>query len=253
MADDDKLTVRERRAQHAKEQARKDAPKNLARKAALPALVILILAAVAAGFWYTNSHTQDCPGHFHATFGIFIPGDNGSFQKVDFASPRAPNGGAYYDFGNAGGFSLSTHMHQSGQEQGSTSLGPSQLHFEPPTANTCVPLEDVLQALEADASDSKLVLKGQHSQTEQDGTWTNSGDDTLRFFVQDKQGAWSESKYSSWKGKQIPDGWSFMIAFGHYSDEQVAQMQGTIPAPISRAAGFTATTGGTHATANHTT
>jgi hypothetical protein len=245
---DDEMTVRERRAKHAREQARKDAPKNLARKAALPALIILILAAVATGFYFTNKNSQDCPGHFHGTFGIFVPGENGTFHKVDFASPRAPSGRAYYDFGGTGGapFSLSVHMHQSGSEQGSASLGPSQLHFEPPTPNTCVPLDDVMHALEVEASDSRLQLKGGHAQVDQDATYTNSGNQTVRFFVQDKQGAWSESKYSSWDGKQLPDGYSFLLAYGSYSDAQVDQMKASIPAPISRDPSFEATTGGNH-------
>ena len=234
MADDDKMTVRERRAQHAKQQARKDAPKNLVRKAAVPALIVLVLAAVATGFYFTNKNAQDCPGHFHSTFGIFIPGENGTFEKVDFATPRAPNGGTYYDFGNAPRFSLSTHMHQSGPEQGSSALGPSQLHAEPPTANTCVPLEKTLDAIDVDASDSRLELSGGHALVDQDGTWTASGNETLRFFFQDKDGTWSESKYSSWDDRQLPDGSSILIAFGDYTDEQIEQMKASIPPPISR-------------------
>src|SRR5688572_27569441 len=204
MADDEKLTVRERRAQHAKQQARKDAPKNLVRKAALPALIVLILAGIATGFYFTNKNAQDCPGHFHATFGIFIPDGNGSFEKVDMASPRSGNGGAYYDFGNSQGFSLSIHMHQSGAEQGSSALGPSQFHFEPPTANTCVPLEDALQAIEIEASDSRLELKGAHAQVGQDGTWTKSGNETMHVYYQDPSGDWSKSSYSAWDDRQLP-------------------------------------------------
>lgn len=237
MADEDKMTVRERRAQHAKEQARKDAPKNLARKATVPALIILVLAAVATGFYFTNKNAQDCPGHFHVSFGIFIPGANGTFEKVDFAGPRAPNGGIYYDFGNAGGFSLSTHMHQSGAEQGSSALGPSQLHFEPPTANSCVPFEDALQAIEVEASNTRLELKGAHAQVDQDGTWTASGNQTVHLYIQDAQGDWSKSSVSAWRGKQLPDASSFLLAFGDYTDAQVEQMQATIPPPISRQVG----------------
>jgi hypothetical protein len=236
MADDDKMTVRERRAQHAREQARKDAPKNLARKAAVPALIILVLAAVATGFYFTNKNAQDCPGHFHSTFGVFVPGDNGTFEKVDFAAPRAPNGGAYYDFGNAPGFSLSIHMHQSGGERGTSEQGPSQFHFEPPTANTCVPLEDALDAIDVKLSDTRLELDGGHQQLDQDGTWTEpgSGNETVRFLVQDKDGSWSEPSYSSWRGKQLPDGWSVLIAFGDYTDAQIEQMKASIPPPASR-------------------
>ncbi|MHB1261904.1 MAG: hypothetical protein ACYC2H_09345 [Thermoplasmatota archaeon] len=234
---DEEMTVRERRAKHAKEQARKDAPKNIARKAVVPALIILVLALVATGFYFTNKNAQDCPGHFHVSFGIFIPGDNGTFEKVDFASPRAGNGGAYYDFGNAAGFSLSTHMHQSGAEQGSSALGPSQFHFEPPTANSCVPFEDALKAIEVEASNTRLELKGAHAQVDQDGTWTASGNETLHVYFQDSAGVWSESSYSAWKGKQLPDASSILLAFGSYTDAQVEQMKASIPPPISREVG----------------
>jgi hypothetical protein len=246
MADDDQMTVRERRAKHAREQARKDAPKNLARKAAVPVLLLLLVGAVAAGFYFTNKNAEACPGHFHSTFGIFVPGDNGTFEKVDFARPRAPNGGAYYDFGNAPSFSLSTHMHQSGSEQGSAALGPSQLHFEPPTANHCVGLEDALEALEVKASSSKLELRGGHAQVGQSGTWEAEGNQTLHLLVQDEKGAWSTAKYSDWDGKQVPDGWSFLLAFGDYTDAQFDQMKASIPPPISRDPSFTAPTGGNH-------
>jgi hypothetical protein len=244
MADDDQMTVRERRAQHAKEQARKDAPKNLARKAIVPVLLLLLVGAIATGFYFTNKNPQDCPGHFHSTFGLFIPGDNGTFEKVDFARPRAPNGGAYYDFGNAPTFSLSTHMHQSGSEQGSAALGPSQLHFEPPVANSCVALDDVLDALEAKASDSRLELRGGHAQVGQSGTWTAEGNETIHFFVQDEKGVWSKSKYSSWDDKQIPDAWAILLAFGDYTDAQFDEMKATIPPPISRDPSVTETTVG---------
>lgn len=241
MDDDEKLTVRERRAQHAREQARKDAPKTIARKAILPAIALLVLAGVAAGFYFTSKNAEDCPGHFHATFGIFVPGDNGTYEKVDFATPRAANGGAYYDLNNrASRMTITTHMHQSGPEQGSSELGPSQLHFEAP--GKCVPLEDSLRALDVEVGGSSVTLKGGHEQTAQAG----SHEGTLHFYLQDKQGAWTESKYSSWKGKQMPDAYAFMLVIGDYSESQVNEMEATIPAPISRTPGFTATTGGDH-------
>jgi hypothetical protein len=240
MADDDKMTVRERRAQHAKEQARKDAPKTLLRKAAVPALVVLVLAGVAAGFYFTNKNAEACPGHFHSTFGIFIPGDNGTYEKVDFAGPRAPSGGAYYDLSNrASRQAISTHMHQSGPEQGSAALGPSQLHFE---SAGCYPLEDSLKALDLRVNGDSIELSGGHEQVNQGGTFEGN----LHFYLQDTQGRWSEEKWSSWDNRQMPDGYAFMIVVGDYTDAQIEEMKAGIPAPISRQAGFSATTGGNH-------
>ena len=235
MADDEELTVRERRAQHAKEQARKDAPKTIARKAIVPAIILLVVAGIATGFYFTNKNAQECPGHFHGTFGIFLPGDNGTIEKVDFATPRAASGGHYYDLNNRQSrMTISTHMHQSGPEQGSNELGPSQLHFEAP--GSCIPLEDSLKALDVAVHGSSLVLSGGHAQVGQDGTFDPSGNQTLRFFLQDKEGVWSEPSYSSWRGKQLPDAYSFILALGSYTDAQVDQMKASIPAPVSRVA-----------------
>src|SRR5689334_16854218 len=72
MADDD-LSQREKRAARHKVESRKGAPAKMARKAVVPAIILLVLAGVATGFWYTATHTPDCPTHWHATFGVFVP------------------------------------------------------------------------------------------------------------------------------------------------------------------------------------
>lgn len=250
MANEEEMTVRERRALHAKEQARKSAPSKMLRKAALPAFVILLLAGVAAGFYFTSKSNPDCPGHFHATFAIYIPDEQGAPELVDFASPIAQNGGHYYDLQNRNsGMSLSVHMHQSGAETGSAALAPSQIHFEAP--GSCVPLDETLSALDVRASSSKLTLSGGHAQVGQDGTWAESGNQSLRFFVEVRHnetyenvnGArtlksasfeWKERTWGQIDDYQLRDGEKLLITFGNYSDEQIGQLQAGIPDPISR-------------------
>lgn len=250
MADDDQLSVRERRAQHAKEQARKQAPGRALRKAALPAFVILLLAGVAAGFYFTSKSNPDCPGHFHGTFAIYVADDAGNPELIDFASPVASNGGHYYDLQNRNsGMSLSVHMHQSGSETGSQALAPTQIHFEAP--GRCVPMDETLSALDVKASSSKLTLSGGHAQVGQDGTYTEAGNQSLRFFVEKRFNetyekvngvrtlksasfAWQEKSWGQIDTYQLRDGEKLLIAFGNYSDAQVAQMQDSIVDPISR-------------------
>ena len=225
--------MRERHALRAKKAARKGLPKNIARKAAIPTLVVVILAGVAYGFYHEATTPQTCPGHFHATFGIYIPGPDGAPQWVDFASPRASDGQAYYQLNEAPGMTLSHHMHQSGAEQGAADLGPTQLHFEPPVVDTCVPLRDVLSGLDAKVSSTSLTLSGAHSQTGQSGTWKANATGAIHTYYRSMTGNWTEVHISSWLGKQLPDGSSIIIAYGTYSADQIQHIEDQIPFPIS--------------------
>ncbi|MFO1535926.1 MAG: hypothetical protein ABR586_09695, partial [Thermoplasmatota archaeon] len=179
---------------------------------------------------------QECPTHWHATFAVHVPGPNGTLERVDMATPRALNGKAYYDLSGGAGMGFAVHMHQSGPEQGSGALGPTQLHFEQP--GTCVTVKETLHALEMDAATHTLKLSGAHAQAHQDHTWTDNGTARLRWFVQFESGGaweWQERAWAEVQGMQLPDGSSLLVAFGNPTAAQVAEMQAGIPAPISRA------------------
>ncbi|MFO1532512.1 MAG: hypothetical protein ABR562_02250 [Thermoplasmatota archaeon] len=246
MADEeDELTQRERRAQRHQENRRREMPGNVARsfKAYAPlALILGVVAVAAVGVWYVNSTGQDCPDpHWHATFGLFIPGADGAPERVDFASERTTTGLHYYDWDahNAGTgdpyLSPTLHMHQAGtsQETGSADLGPAQWHMENP--GKCIGVKSGLHVIEVDASDSSLNLWGEHKQVSgQFGTFEANETSQLRWFLQTAQGTWSETTWSDLKNHQMQDGESFMGALGHYTDAQIQSMESQIPAPISR-------------------
>lgn len=185
-----------------------------------------------------------CPDpHWHATFAIFLPGPDGSPQRVDFAAPRTADGAHYYDLASAhrGGdplMDVSVHLHQSGGETGSSDLGPAQVHME--SRGVCMSLKATLHVLEADAGPANLTLFGGHAQVAgQSGTWTAAGGATLRFWVEsygaDGAWAWKELSYAEAAPRQLRDGERLVVAFGAYTDAHATAMQQAVPLPITRA------------------
>jgi hypothetical protein len=234
MSDDD-LSQREKRAQRHKTEARKDLPKTVAKTYGVWLLVLLVLAGAGYAIYASTTGGQACPGHWHSTFEVYVPGPNGAPAKVDMATPRAPNGAAFYDLSGGAGMGLAVHMHQSGSEQGSQALGPAQWHFE--QDGTCVGVKSALHAIEIDATATSLKLFGAHAQAHQDHTWEANATAKLRWFTETKENGnwtWQERTWDQVKSYQLPDGAKLLVAFGNYSDEQVRQMEQIIPNPISR-------------------
>jgi hypothetical protein len=230
MADaDDGLTQREKRAQRHKVESRKSAPGRMARKAALPAFIILLLAAVVAGFWYTNTHEPDCPTHWHGTWAVYVPtgGDPTSPQEINFRTP-------YYDISN--GMPERAHMHQSD--------GYNQMHFE--QAGTCVPVDEWMKYVQIRLDSNSIEAYGHHAEMGQGGTWKVSGNQTLHAWVEANvtgTWTWQERSVKSVLDYQLKDGEKLLVYIGDYTPAQVQQMEASIHDPASRAPGFTATPG----------
>jgi len=250
MAAEDELTQRERRAQRARSQKRTSTPGGFGRGLRTYGpfvLVALLLVGAVVGVYVWSESGQACPNpHWHATAGIFIPGPTGQPELVDFSSPRTPDGAHnYYDYTSTQvyhgdpNFSLTLHMHQdaSSAESGPANVGPFQWHME--HDGVCIGVKAALQVLEISATSNSLDLEGAHHQVpNQSGTFTATGNQTLRWFVQSDDGncdwAWHEWSWDKVKGHQMQDGESLVVALGHYSDAQVQQMEHQVPAPISR-------------------
>jgi hypothetical protein len=236
MSDED-LSQREKRMQRHKAERSKDLPKAMAKTYGIWLIVLLVLGGAAYAIYASTTGGQECPGHWHATFAVYVPGPNGAPQLVDMASPRAPNGNAYYDLSGGAGMGLAVHMHQSGAEKGSEALGPTQWHFE--HDGTCVGVKSALHAVEIDASADSLKLYGGHAQAHQEHTWEANETAKLRWFVETQVGGnwtWQERTWSEVKSYQLPDGSSLLVTFGNYSDAQVKQMEAQVTPPISRSA-----------------
>jgi hypothetical protein len=241
---DDELTQREKRAQRHKVESRKSAPGRMARKAALPLFLLLLVAAVATGFWYTSTHQPDCPTHWHGTFGVFLPGEENASQpmEVNFRSP-------YYDI-SSGKMPERAHMHQGD--------GFNQMHFE--QAGTCVGVKEWMKYVEVRVSSTSIELFGHHADLGQDGTWKASGSQQMHAWVEACVGAegpkceggtwtWEERSVKSVLDYQMKDGEKLLLYIGDFTPAQVQQMKDSIHDPVSRQAGFTATQG-VHPTAS---
>jgi hypothetical protein len=209
-----------------------------------PLILVIVLAALAgfgALFYYNvqteNDRATGCPTHWHATFAVFVPDKAGEPVRIDFGTPKAANGNPYYDLNGGAGMGIALHMHLDPRsaERGSAALGPAQWHME--GMGQCVSVKSALHIVEVDATATSLHLFGAHAQVHQDGTWTASGDQRLRYWVESEDKGnwtWHERSWDDVKGYQLKDGESFLAAFGNYSDAQVKAMESQIPAPISR-------------------
>ncbi|MEA3202740.1 MAG: hypothetical protein QOI63_406 [Thermoplasmata archaeon] len=234
MSDDD-LSQRERRMQRHKTEARKDLPRTVARTYGIWLIVLVVVAGAGYAIYASVSGGQECPGHWHATFEVYVPGAHGEPVRVDMATPRALNGNAYYDLSGGAGMGLAVHMHQSGAEQGSAALGPAQWHFE--QDGTCVGVKSALHAIEVDATATSLKAYGGHAQVHQDQTWEANATARLRWFVETQVAGnwtWQEKTWDQVKSYQLPDGASLLVALGDYTDAQVQGLEKGIPPPISR-------------------
>ncbi|HUR62620.1 MAG TPA: hypothetical protein VM286_09690 [Candidatus Thermoplasmatota archaeon] len=236
MSDDD-LSQREKRMQRHKQTVRKDLPKTVAKTYGIWLLVLLVLGAAGYAIYKSSTNDEECPGHWHATFNVFVPGPDGQPKKVDMSTPVASNGAHYYDLSGGAGMGYDVHMHQSGPEAGALDARPAQLHFEP-VDNSCVSVKSALHAVEIDADASTLKLFGGHQQVQQDHTWTANGTAGLHYYLEAKDGGnwtWSERSWDSLKGHQMQDGESLLVVFGNYPEATVRQLQAQVPDPMSRA------------------
>ena len=186
-----------------------------------------------------------CPGHFHATFGVFVPSPRSNdpasdaAQRIDWASPQTASGAAYYDYGTDPHLNASVHLHQRGPEQGNSALGPQQFHFE---GGPCIGIRRAFAAIDLDVTATSMQVRAGTplSTTNPTGPWQVAGDARLRLFVQERNAtgawAWAEHDVVPYLGYQLRDGDAMVLAFGHYSDEAIRQMEDAIPPPVSRQA-----------------
>ncbi len=249
MSDDatgeDGLTQRERRAQRHRGNRAKQAPTDWARKGrvALPFLVIAAIVIAGAGLIvYLKSTGAECPDHWHATQAVFVPGgakqgEYDTFHRIDWNSPIAPNGRPFYNFNTAPAMSMTIHMHQDGPERGEAAHGPSQFHFEGGTK--CIGIQNALHIihLEVDADSVQIAPDSPLAAANAAyvGPYVNDGNQTLHFFLQTEQDSgqweWSERNFGEYLHYQLKDGESMLLAFGHYSPEQIEAMKQVIPRP----------------------
>jgi hypothetical protein len=217
---DDGLTVRERRAQHAKQAARKDAPKRLLRKAALPLFILLILGGITTGFILTSQKAQDCPTHWHAGFAVYVP-DPSNASRVTEVSYRHP----LYDLN--GKTPMRSHMHQAD--------GFNQFHFE--QGGLCVGLEEAFGYIDTDLGQAGTYRNNDtarlHVYVEQVSNRTYQGEGAFRRLVSAHY-EWTEMPISKALDYQLKDTERVLVVFGTVSDDQLQALQSQVPKPSGR-------------------
>ena len=231
MADEDRLTVRERRAQHAKSQARKGAPGKVLRKAIVPAIILLVIAAIATGMYFNDKNAAKCPGHWHATFDVYVQ-DGNQTRRMSFAAPQ---------FDLNGQTPFRSHMHQADRK--------NQFHFE--QGGLCVGVEEAFGYIDVDINANSLVFDGVHGSLGQDGTYRGNETHPLTAWIQhisdrgerDASGRvtsatleWREHSLRSIQDYQLKDGERLLILHGSYTADEIAAMQAAV-APVD---GYTA-------------
>ncbi len=193
-------TVRERRAQHLTETQRAGRTGRLARKAIIPAVVLLAGSGIAFGFYWTATHAPDCPGHWHATYQVFDEGEQLSFQHPRF---------------DMRSMSMRTHIHQPKDYL---------MHLEAGCADVSEFFDDMGMDLRQTSFELDEELhEGQKLQ--------NEGNLTLRFFMAPSNGTWQEMP--GLPSYQPRDGDRFLITYGNLLPEEIARQQQAVPQPTA--------------------
>lgn len=178
----------------------------------------------------SSAPAVDCTAHRHATFAVFTPGPDG-MRRLNMSAPKDSRGYAYYQLGIARNMTVAIHMHQAGAEQGSADLAVSQMHYESP--GTCGTITASLTAADIHASSLGLTISGAHASVGQAGTWNTNATHAVHLYTRpsDEACVWSERPLSG-LAEVVPDGLSFLVAFGNPTAAEVSAMQAAVPFPM---------------------
>jgi hypothetical protein len=200
---------REKESQKAAAQGRA-APERVRRRNRIVAAALAVGLAGAVAFVFLGDEDRDCPGHWHATFAIYVDG-----ERVRFPQPP------YSWDGEGGKLPLSLHMHAPDDEQ---------LHFEPRSPR-CVGVQSALELLDVRIAPGELALSGAHEGGPHGDAYRDEGNRTLRVFLEPRDGTLQEAPVAGILGHQLRDGEKMLVAFGSYTPDQVRAMMDAIRDP----------------------
>lgn len=185
------------------------------------AIVLGLVVLVSTGFAYNVYKQRRCPGHWHGAFEVYVDGARVSFNHPQFQFESA---GRYP--GNS--MPPSSHVHNSDD---------FEWHFEP-NPSSCIRFGDVTRFVGMDLQEGTLKLDQAHSDIPlqgtnhtQGGVYANEGNRTLHAYHQVDNGVWEEIGISDLEGRQLRDGEKVLILYGDYTPKEVADLQGSMPAP----------------------
>ena len=194
-----------RRERH-KATANQDRFKQLAQRYWKHAVFFTALALLVSAIAVTQTTgigQKDCPGHWHASFQVYVDDEIVNMAPTSAQNPDAP------------GF----HMH-----------GNDNLMHTHPAAPRCIPLDDALASLNIDASSRGIdigPLPGADRSSTQ-GDHTTGEDKELAIYHQPWQGEWRQVSTSFLK-EQIGNGDRLLITYGALDDETIARQQAAVP------------------------
>ena len=204
MASDD---VRRMRQERAAKNRRKALPAKAGKRILIAAIALLAVAGIVYAFQQSAETRGNCPGHWHSTFQIFVDG-----ERVPFPQPP-------YLMAPQGKLPMRVHMHTPSQEI---------LHFEPPQPE-CMGTAEAFEIVDVELGATTMTIGEDHGPLA--GTYENEGNNTLRFFVQPRDGTMSETTWGDLDGRQLENGEKLLIAYGQYTEDELQAMMDGISTP----------------------
>ena len=206
MAEDDAgMSARDRRRERAKSTAPSGAGRAF-KQYRVHLVIVLVFGAILAVMATNAAQGTECPGHWHSTQDVYVNG-----QRVSYLHGKYDLNGARV---NGGSMSVSAHMHN-------TQGNDYTWHFEPPTAQTCIPFADALRVVDTEMSGDRLVLDGVQSIT---GTFEANSTHTLRAFHRVGDGDWQDISIGRLNDRQLRANERVLLVFGN-STEDVSPFQ----------------------------
>ncbi len=201
--------VRKMRQERAAAQRRKSLPAKAGKRILIAVVIVVAIAGIVYAVQQSAERRGSCPGHWHATFAIYVDG-----ERVPFPQPP-------YQLAPQGKMAMSMHMHSPSQEI---------LHYEP-VQPECLGTEDAFNRIDVDLGSDKMILDSDHENGPLGGTYENDGNSTLRYFVQPKDSTLEETSWSKLKDRQLANGEKLLIAYGAYSEAEIQSMMDRIATP----------------------
>lgn len=171
----------------------------------LVALALAVLVVMAGGVWAVSKLTSvfhaECQFHEHASFRVAVEGDVLSFQHKKFDMQGGP-------------MPMRAHLHQPNDYQ---------IHLE----GSCADVGDFFSFMGMKLKPGYLKLDDvMHDGRE----LREDGNNTLRFYLyHDVGGNGTWEPYEGLIGHQPRDQQRMLVAYGNYTQEEVASLQARVP------------------------
>lgn len=222
MGDDEtEMSARDRRREAAKARSGGTAGRTF-KKYRVHVAILLIFGVIVAVMAVDAGKGTACPGHWHSSQDVFVHG-----ERIGFNHPK-------FKLEGGQGMPVSSHMHQDSD---------AQWHWEPTTANTCIPYGDALRFVDMDLEPGRLVLDGAHADLGQAGTYRDGENGTLVAEHKVGDGDWEEISISRLVDRQMQPDERVLIRFDNGTTDVAAMRQ---QAESHQIQGSSGGTGGTN-------